>query len=255
MFSSQNPRPPSARTLSRRDMAVAAAIGVIGADGAGFGYERNNRPRSSFGGGFGGGRRMGGGFGFGADPAAALAGTDVNAPPNDPSHPLHPQNRAMVMATLAQAQMQREHTDSRAVMMNPNGNSTLKVERYDFSLTQQLTLGTALPNFSVAKQPTVTIRPQRYTTNAPLAMFVLLSQIQTGNVQAIVGDSTDAFTYGSASQGVYLDLPTLQPQNVLTIGGLYSGVQPPIYPIGFVYQFKMTFQGPSTMDPSQVPGI
>lgn len=192
------------------------------------------------------------GYGFGAAPAAApMARVPVAAHPASapihPSHPMHPQHAAFVAhhAELANP----SSSTSRALLLDPNKHSAVKVERYSFSFspTQNLVLGTAsnIPTFT--QQPSTSIKGQRVVMNAPLAGFVLISSLQIANVNVLVGGTEDAFTYSAGAMGVMLDLPRLDPQNRATSAGAYTGVLPPGYTAGNSFQFIITLQGPATL--------
>ena len=135
------------------------------------------------------------------------------------------------------------------MLLDPNRDSTVKVERYSFSFspTTNLVLGTAsnIPTFT--QNPSTSIKGQRVVMNAPVAGFILVSTLQVANVNVFVGGTEDAFTYGAGAFGVMLDLPRLDPQNRATSAGAYTGVLPPGYTAGNSYQFIITLQGPSTM--------
>ena len=140
-------------------------------------------------------------------------------------------------------------TAARTMLLDPNRDSTVKVERYSFSFspTTNLVLGTAsnIPTFT--QNPSTSIKGQRVVMNAPVAGFILVSTLQVANVNVFVGGTEDAFTYSAGAQGVMLDLPRLDPQNRATSAGAYTGVLPPGYTAGNSYQFIITLQGPSTM--------
>ncbi len=204
------------------------------------------------------------GYGFGAPPAgpaapppaaavvhpAAIAASRQRAmmrarpAPVPPSHPAHPAQ------AMKRWEMQNPtSTMARTMLLDPNRDSTVKVERYSFSFSpsQNLVLGTAsnIPTFT--QQPSTSIKGQRVIMNAPIAGFVLVSTLQVANVNVLVGGTEDAFTYNAGAQGVMLDLPRLDPQNRATSAGAYTGVLPPGYTSGNSYQFIITLQGPSTL--------
>jgi hypothetical protein len=120
------------------------------------------------------------------------------------------------------------------------------VERYSFSMSQTLALGTPVA-IEQTLQPNTTIRPQRLVMNAPAPGFVSISSLQISNVNVFVGTTEDAFTYSAGAQNVMLDLPTLEPAYRATVTGDYSGFVPPGFAPTFVFPFVVTMQGPSTM--------
>lgn len=199
------------------------------------------------------------GFGFGATP---MMGYGFGAPPahpghmhhghhpHHPAHPAHPHHPAHAHhAALAMQLQNPASTAARTMLLDPNRDSTVKVERYSFSFspTANFVLGTAsnIPTFT--QNPSTSIKGQRVVMNAPSAGFVLVSTLQIANVNVFVGGTEDAFTYSAGAQGVMLDLPRLDPQNRATSAGAYTGVLPPGFTAGNSYQFIITLQGPSTM--------
>ncbi|VVB55229.1 Uncharacterised protein [uncultured archaeon] len=224
----------------------------VGMPGMGYGYGFGWIPQDA----------MGYGYGFGAPPAGPAA-----PPPHPalmhrqammhqqamghaaihPSHPAHPQH---AIHAAARWEMQNPtSTMARSALLDPNRDSTVKVERYSFSFSPptNLVLGTAsnIPTFT--QQPSTTIKGQRVVMNAPVPGFILISTLQIANVNVLVGGTEDAFTYSAGAQGVMLDLPRLDPQNRATSAGAYTGVLPPGYTSGASYQFIVTLQGPATL--------
>jgi hypothetical protein len=207
------------------------------------------------------------GYGFGATPAgpaatphhpaaihaahlahAAHAAHPAMAHPAvHPSHPAHPQHAAH--AAHHWELQNPSSTTSRSLLLDPNRDSTVKVERYSFSFspTANLQLGTAsnIPTFT--QQPSTSIKGQRVVMNAPTPGFVLISSLQIANVNVLVGGTEDAYTYSAGAQGVMLDLPRLDPQNRATSAGAYTGVLPQGYTQGNSFQFIITLQGPATL--------
>lgn len=228
-------RKPNARDLSMRDPAKAALMGAL--VGSNFGGE------STFGGEFSGDP-------FGADPFGAIAGISGDeygadeygaddfgaaAPP-----------KAALVAAWKHAQVQRAHTMKRALVLQPNAMSKQKVERYSFSLSQTLTIGTAVA-LAMTNTPSTRIRPQRATFNAPTVGFCTIDRIEIGNINSLVGSTEDAFTYGPQSQGIFLDLPTMETSTRASVSGNYTGIAPAPLSVGNSYLFVATFQGPAEL--------
>ncbi|HEX6826560.1 MAG TPA: hypothetical protein VF077_09630 [Nitrospiraceae bacterium] len=207
----------------------------------GFGYS----PAAALGYGFGEEQFAYGddGYGYGAEPdygfGAHRRRHHVRRPPAHPA----------VAAAAALAHRNPTSTASRTMLLDPNRDSTVKVERYSFSFSPStnIVLGTAsnIPTFT--QNPSTSIKGQRVLMNAPCAGFVLVSTLQVANVNVFVGGTEDAFSYNAGAQGVMLDLPRLDPQNRATSAGAYTGVLPVGYTAGNAYQFIITLQGPSTM--------
>jgi len=240
--------------LAARDPAMAILVGAIpGYDfgaapppaagdgyGVGFGYSPYD-PYANVGFGYGV-------YGFGAMPAGPAA---APPPPGHPAamHPAHAMQAAHAWHPAVHPLTDPTGTHQRTMLLDPNRNSTVKVERYSFSFgpSASLTLGTAsaIPTFT--QQPSTSIKGQRLVTNAPAPGFVTLSTLQIANVNVFVGGTEDAFTYSAQAMGVMLDLPRLDPQNRATAAGAYSGLVPTGYTSETAFVFVITLQGPSTL--------
>lgn len=244
------------RDLLMREPAMAILMGALAGSGQNFGFGDDY--------GFGG-RGMSPfdpsanlGYGFGGAPhpgapnhgAHALAKHHVNMHHGAPAHPSHPNHPAHAAhAAHAWDLMNPASTASRTMLLDPNRDSTVKVERYSFSWSPaaNLVLGTAsaIPTFT--QNPSTSIKGQRVVMNAPIAGFITISTLQIANVNVFVGGTEDAYTYSAGAQGVMLDLPRLDPQNRATAAGAYSGVLPPGFTAGASFQFVVTLQGPATL--------
>ena len=237
-------RAPNREQLVMRDKAMAALMGALPGQDFGaeseFGinsvYDVSQNIGAEFG--YGG---FGWDYGWGADTPAT--GVPM-APPAANGRAPHPAAAAAAWAKQNQAQT---HTAMRESLLDPNRNSSTKVERYTFSLTNALVLNVASTLANMTLQPNTAIRPQRVVMNAPTVNFVLLTSILIANVNIMVGSTEDAFTYSATAAGVMLDLPTLQPSNRATITGSYTGFVPPGFSNNFAFTFITTFQGPSTI--------
>jgi hypothetical protein len=192
------------------------------------------------------------GYGFGAPAHPGHHGHHGHHghPGHHPAHPGHPAHpHAAAHAALHMQLQNPSSTASRTMLLDPNRDSTVKVERYSFSFspTTNLVLGTAsnIPTFT--QNPSTSIKGQRVVMNAPTPGFILVSTLQVANVNVFVGGTEDAFTYSAGAFGVMLDLPRLDPQNRATSAGAYTGVLPSGFTAGNSYQFIITLQGPSTM--------
>ncbi len=209
---------PNARNLAMRDSALAALMGVH--EGSDFGGEFSGDFGYEFGGDFG--------YEFGADGAMATVA---------------PQAAAQLWAQHAQGQAR---TANRAMLLEPNKGSAVKVERYAFYLNQTLAMGTSVA-LSATNQPDTNIRPQRVTMNAPAPGFCSISDIKVANVSVIVGGTADAFEFNANGVGQHLDMPTLSPANRATVTGQYSGYVPPGYVGGSAYIFSIGLKGPASI--------
>jgi hypothetical protein len=249
-----------AEQLVMREPALAMLMGALpqgnnfgfGDDYAaayGFGLQSSVDPSANMGlPGFGYGAPPQYGYGFGAHAHPhALAHAHHPAHPAHPGHPHHAHHAAH--AAHAMQLQNPASTASRTMLLDPNRDSTVKVERYSFSFspTTNLVLGTAsnIPTFT--QNPSTSIKGQRVVMNAPSPGFILVSTLQVANVNVFVGGTEDAYTYSAGAFGVMLDLPRLDPQNRATSAGAYTGVLPSGFTAGNSYQFIITLQGPSTM--------
>ena len=137
--------------------------------------------------------------------------------------------------------MQREH------ILRPNDGSDVKIERYAFTMSQNITLGTAVA-LNINDNPATQMRPQRVTMSAPVMFFATVSILQVANVVVTVGNGVeDAFNYNAQGQGMALDMPTLSPSNRAVMQGNYTGLTPPGYVATTVVSFSVTFRGPSSI--------
>lgn len=226
---------PSANQLAMRDNALAALMGAM--SGSDFGRDH------AF------GEDYEDEFGLEAPPAAPHVRP---APPGHmavhaPRHPaFHPNNHHHVMALWNERHHRHTRRRSREILLDPNEGSETKVERYSFSLSFALVLGTPVGIFTT-QNPETTIRPQRVIMNAPAPGFVTVTDLKVANVSVIIGDVEDAYNYNANAVGSMLDMPTLEPANRATMLGNYTGFTPFPYTLTQAYTFTVSFQGPSTM--------
>jgi hypothetical protein len=181
---------------------------------------------------------------FGADAPAALA-----LPVTHPNHPLHTTNPAA--AAIIQKHLHRAAaTNSRKKLIDPNGDSDEKIERYNFSINGTITaLGTSQTFISGQLQgsPDVDFRPERITANVPAPGFLLVSSARVANVNFTVGGSLDAWTWNANGVGQALSVPKLTPANKATIEAYYTGQVPsPLSGTGS-YALCFTFAGWATI--------
>jgi len=243
---------PNSRQLALRDPAAAVMLGIIAGNnfgsehhpmrGSGNRYGRNQDEIASFGKDDMSTSDYGADFGSSFSPMGADfdGEDDIGA---DFGAAAHPSAAQLVALHKKQVSMARK-TQKRRSLLEPNAGSHIKVERYSFGLSQQITLGTPA-NISMNSAPSVDLRPQRVTTNVPGPNFVYLSLIQVANVVITVGQGNfeDASDYANVAVGTMLDLPTLSPQNRATIAGNYFGFLPPAYINGATSFFCLSFKG------------
>jgi len=239
---------PNATTLAMRDPALAALMGAW--SGGNFGSESPGTGQSDFGtDGFGRDFAFAGDASadfaaeFGADDMGADSwGADFGAAAPLARRP----TPAAAIAAWHKVGRQTARTDSRVRLLEPNSGSTVKVQRYSFSVNQALVMGTAAA-ITASGNPDTTIRPQRVTMNAPAAGFITVTEIKVANVAVTVGGIGDAFEYSPIGVDMSLDMPTLSPANRATVLGFYTGFVPPGFVLGSAYTFAASFKGPATI--------
>ena len=137
---------------------------------------------------------------------------------------------------------QRRHTEERLALLNPNGLSTEKIERYTFSVEQLVVLG-APEGLAMTNSPLTDIKPDRLIFNAPCYNFALINTVQVGNTSVIIGGSEDAFNYTNVAVDVRLGMPLCRTSSRILVGGVYSGLAPSPFSAGNEYTFVGTFHG------------
>lgn len=219
------------KQLVRRDPALAALMGAIaGGDfGGEFGFgDESDYGSDDFGDDFGDDD----GFGFGAAPAVRK--------------PTPQQALAAWRATMAR----RSNNNRRVAKLDPNMHATTKVERYSFTLAQDVVLGTAtaFTGAAMSGAPDTTFRPQVITANVPMPGFAYTSGIRMANVNVTVGSgSEDLFNYSAYAWGRSLDMPTLTPANRATVTGTTTTVTPPGFLVAATFTLSVNFKGPSLL--------
>jgi hypothetical protein len=246
----------NAHELASRDPATAALMGVMGSD---FGTDADlvimepmalDIGDATFGVDFGDDDYDGGyaavdmGVDFGADISfgadAAAAGTAVAAAAQ---HGATPQGRAII----AQHVQKQAHRNNRAMLLEPNKYSDLKVERYTFSINATITnLGIA-GAISGSNSPDVNFRPQRVTANVVSPGMVMISDARVANVSFTVGGLIDAWQWNANAVGQHLDVPTLTPANKASVSGTYTGLVPAPLSGTSSYPFSLSFTGPASI--------
>jgi hypothetical protein len=229
---------PNAKNLALRDPALALLVGAIGASDFGI-EEVGIEEESQFGGDFEFGDDYGFEFGdeWGADAPAinpvSLAASSV------------PSKQA-IMTAWSNLQREKQQTERRAMLLEPNKRSRIKVERYTFAVNQTLALGTA-EALDMDNSPDVNIRPQRVTANAPVPGFATLSDIKVANVSVGVGGTLDAYQFNANGVGQTLDMPTLSPANKARVTGNYTGLTPTGYTATAAFEMVISFTGPASI--------
>jgi hypothetical protein len=228
---------PNAQNLAMRDPALAALMGAFKGGNFGFEGSRSHAGSADFGDDYG--------AEFGDDMGDDDVGDDMGAEFGAAARTHRPSEKQMLHAW----HKQRKHshrTEKRNLLLEPNKGSEIKVERYSFSINQDIILGTAV-GLSMSGNPDTTIRPQRATMNAPSNGFAQVTEIKVANVSVTVGGTGDAFEYSPLGVGMSLDMPTLSPANRATVLGFYTGFVPPGFVLGSAYKFAASFKGPATI--------
>jgi hypothetical protein len=251
----------NADDLIHTDPALAALMGVSGADfgmepemyegGDDFGGYNNgpdfgddtdsaydmdfNMMQDQSGGTYGVFGGEGSMFGYGYPQSRTMFGADAAAAP--------PQVRQIV----AQHVQRTRHRNARALLLEPNKYSDLKVERYTFAINATITnLGTT-GALTGSNSPDVNFRPQRVTTNVVSPGMVTITEGRIANVSFTVGGQIDAWQWNANAVGEHLDVPTLTPANKATFIGTYSGLVPsPLSGTGS-FNFMLSFTGPASI--------
>lgn len=205
---------PTARNLVLRDPALAAIHGAF--SGADFGIEGNLA--------LAGREAEGGHYGV----AEQLV--------RDNSQLTHEQRLAHHLME------QRRHTEERLALLNPNGLSTEKIERYTFSVSQIVVLGAA-EGLTMTNSPLTDIKPDRLIFNAPCYNFALISTVQVGNTSVIIGGSEDAANYSNVAVDVRLGMPLCRTSSRILVAGQYGGLSPAPFTAGNEFTFTGTFHG------------
>jgi hypothetical protein len=183
---------------------------------------------------------------IGADPFGAVSGDEIGDEYGADEFGAAAPPKAAMVAAWKNRQIQQRMTVRRKLVLQPNAGSRDKIERYSFSLVQTLAIGTAVA-LAMTNTPSTRIRPQRAVFNAPTVGFCTIDRIEVGNINSLVGSEEDAFTYGPLSQGVFLDLPTMETSTRASVSGLYTGIAPAPLSNGQAYKFIATFQGPAEL--------
>jgi hypothetical protein len=228
-------RAPTASLLAARDPATMAVLGLVAST---FGSQFAGEFGADFGDDYGDDIAAAMGAEFGDDYGAEVAAATAARPPASAAIQAWQQKRAAMAKT-----------SRRAGILEPNKGSSVKVERYAFSISQAITIGPAGAVALVLQgSPDVNIRPQRVTMNAPTPMFAFVNEIKVANVSVTVGGGAeDAYNYGANGVGQSLDMPTLSPANRASVLGAYTGFVPPGMVIGFATIFTATFKGPASV--------
>jgi len=172
--------------------------------------------------------------------AAQAAGVPVQAMASAPAA------AAANAALWARHSREASVTAGRERLLEPNKGSRTKVERYTFSVSDDIVAGTP-KTISVSNQPDTTIRPQRVTCNAPTPGFFIIDSIRVANVNVTVGGVVDAYDFNANGVGQSLDMPTLSPSNKLSVSGGYTGLIPSFLLITNPYKIIVSVKGPASI--------
>lgn len=225
---------PNARQLAMRDPALAILMGAHSP--ADFGSEDD-----SFAGEFGDD------WGLDEDLFEGEFGDDDDWGADFGAAALAKPTPAKVQAVWKKHATTQARAQKRALILEPNKGSAVKVERYSFSIDQDIVLGTAV-DINMTGQPDTTIRPQTVTMNAPTPMFATISNIKVANVSVTVGPGNeDAYNYNANGWGRNLDMPTLSPANRATVTGRYTGFVPAGFVGGQAVNFNASLKGPASI--------
>src|SRR5271157_1740715 len=235
---------PNMQVLARRDSTTAALMGAI-ALGADFGNEGNFNPSDRFG---AVAAQIAAEFGEEAGQAAHAAMLSAAPLARVPHHGQMGAPHQDAMRAWHHMNRMYERSAERSVLLDPNRDSTIKVEHYELPLAEDITIGTQHIFTALSTNPQTEFKPTSLVTNAPVPMFAFISDIKAANVSAHVSTAlTDAYNFNSLATRSHVHLPKLLPQNTVSIQGYYSGLTPPGHLGGISTTFTATFYGPSTM--------
>jgi hypothetical protein len=226
----------NSKQLAMRDPALAAFTGAI--SGADFGH---SEVGSEF---DGDADDYGDDYGFGDD---AGFGAAMRHPAVSAALSRRPTAQQAAMA-WQKMNVKNAIGKSRKTLLDPNIDSTVKVERYTFSLAQAFVIGTtAAFDSNMSQSPSTAFRPQVMTANVPCPGFALATTMAVANVLVAVGGTTDLWNYSAGSWGRNLDLPTLDPSQKLSLTGSYTGFIPPGYLAAAAFTLSISFNGPAVL--------
>lgn len=148
-----------------------------------------------------------------------------------------------------QQELRRDRRSQRALILEPNRDSELKIERYTFGVNSVIeALGTEQV-VQGSNSPDVNFRPQRVTTNIEHPAMVFITDGRVANVSFTVGGYIDAWMWGPQAVGQELDVPTITPANRAAFNGKYTGRVPKALADleGKKYEFVLAFTGPASI--------
>ena len=236
---------PNKAILARRDSTTAALMGAI-ALGADFGNDYYN-PSDRF-----GDVAAEVAAEFGEEAGQRVHAAMVAAAPGGLAHAPHAGQHGGHHPDMQRAwqHMNRmyERSAERSVLLDPNRDSTIKVEHYELPLAEDIIIGTQHIFTALSTNPQTEFKPTSLVMNAPTPMFAFITDIKAANVSAHVSTfATDAYNFSALATRSHVHLPKLLPQNTVSVQGYYSGLTPPGFLGGTTTTFTATFYGPSTM--------
>lgn len=229
----------NSRALAMRDPALAA---LMGADGDDFGADV--RDAFSPGGAYDFGQDPYGGYmgyEFGADAVPGVAPAGLAAAAGVVPRPTADQ----LMQVWQQHHIRLNKMNSRVALLDPNADSPVKIEGYDFTLDSSFSLGTG-GAFNVSDSPDTVLKPIKITSNIPTPGIVYLSEIKVANVDILIGGTQDAFNYGAQVNGQHIRMPKVLPSNKIRMAGNATTFAPSPFTSG-TFTFVLSFQGPATV--------
>lgn len=123
--------------------------------------------------------------------------------------------------TSPQEQQRQQRREARALLLEPNKGSDLKVEIYEFGLSKKVVLGRPR-TFSMRNSPDVNFRISKLVANVTQPGMFYLRDFRVSNISTIIGGSVDAYNL----KDLQYDYPTLTPANTVSACVEYTGLIP-----------------------------
>lgn len=125
-----------------------------------------------------------------------------------------------IKSGLSKAEL-KARREARALLLEPNKYSDLKVEIYEFGLNYEVVLGTA-SEFGMCNSPDTNFRISQLVANVTQPGMFYIRDFRVANVSCTIGGSIDAYNL----KDLRADFPTLTPANKVSASVYYTGLIP-----------------------------